>query len=69
MLLQVIEKTTYKMEIPTDDISKIEKGLHILSEMVGYATLDDSSFEKEREIVEEEWRSNLGKSKRLSRRI
>ena len=60
------EKTTYKMEIPTDDISKLEKGLHILSEMVGYATLDDSSFEKEREIVEEEWRSDLGKSKRLS---
>ena len=59
------EKTTYKMEIPTDDISKLEKGLHILSEMVGYATLDDSSFEKERKIVEEEWRSNLGKSKRL----
>ena len=59
------EKTTYKMEIPTDDISKIEKGLHILSEMVGYATLDDSSFEKEREIVEEEWRSDLGKGKRL----
>ena len=23
------EATTYKMEIPTDDISKIEKGLHI----------------------------------------
>jgi len=59
------EKTTYKMEIPTDDISKLEKGLHILSEMVGYATLDDSSFEKERKIVEEEWRSDLGKSKRL----
>jgi zinc protease len=39
------EKTTYKMEIPTDDISKLENGLHILSEMVGYATLDDSSFE------------------------
>ena len=59
------EKTTYKMEIPTDDISKLEKGLHILSEMVGYATLDDSSFEKEKKIVEEEWRSDLGKSKRL----
>jgi zinc protease len=59
------EATIYKMEIPTDDISKIEKGLHILSEMVGYATLDDSSFEKEKKIVEEEWRSDLGKSKRL----
>ena len=59
------ETTTYKMEIPTDDISKIEKGMHILSEMVRYASLDDSSFEKERKIVEEEWRSDLGKSKRL----
>ena len=59
------ETTSYRMEIPTDDISKIEKGIHILSEMVGSASLEDSSFEKERKIVEEEWRSRLGKSKRL----
>ena len=59
------ETTSYRMEIPTDDISKIEKGIHILSEMAGYASLDDSSFEKERKIVEEEWRSDLGKSQRL----
>ena len=59
------ETTTYKMEIPTDDISNIEKGIHILSEMMGYASLTDASFEKERKIVEEEWRSDLGKNKRL----
>ena len=53
------------MEIPTDDIFKIEKGIHILSEMVGYASLNDTSFEKERKIVEEEWRADLGKGKRL----
>ena len=45
------ETTSYSMEIPTDDISKIEKGIHILSEMVGFASLEDSSFEKERKIV------------------
>tara|TARA_B100000767_G_scaffold137173_1_gene129854 strand:- start:205 stop:2997 length:2793 start_codon:yes stop_codon:yes gene_type:complete len=59
------ETTSYRMEIPTDDISKIEKGIHILSEMLGSASLEDSAFEKERKIVEEEWRSGLGKSKRL----
>jgi zinc protease len=59
------ETTSYSMEIPTDDISKIEKGIHILSEMVGFASLEDSSFEKERKIVEEEWRSRLGKNRRL----
>ena len=59
------ETTSYRMEIPTDDISKIEKGIHILSEMVGFASLEDSSFEKERKIVEEEWRARLGKNSRL----
>ena len=59
------ETTTYKMEIPTENISNIEKGINILSEMVGHASLTDASFDKEREIVEEEWRSDLGKSKRL----
>jgi len=59
------ETTIYKMEIPTEDISNLDKGIHILSEMVGHASLTDDSFEKEREIVEEEWRSSLGKSQRL----
>ncbi len=59
------ETTDYRMEIPTDDLSKIDKGIHILSEMVGYASLEDYSFEKERKIVEEEWRSDLGKNQRI----
>ena len=33
--------------------------------MVGYASLTDEAFDKEREIVEEEWRSGLGASQRL----
>ncbi len=59
------ETTIYKMEIPTEDISNLDKGIHILSEMVGHASLTDASFEKERKIVEEEWRSDLGKNQRL----
>ena len=59
------ETTTYKMELPTDNDLYLEKGIHILSEMVGHANLTDASFDKERKIVEEEWRSGLGKKQRL----
>ena len=59
------ETTTYKMELPTENYLYLEKGIHILSEMVGHANLTDASFEKERKIVEEEWRSGLGKNQRL----
>ena len=59
------ETTNYKLTIPTDDLTKIDKGINILSEMVGYASLTDEAFDKEREVVEEEWRSGLGASQRL----
>ena len=60
------ETTNYKLTIPTDDLTKIDKGINILSEMVGYASLTDEAFDKEREVVEEEWRSGLGASQRLN---
>ena len=59
------ETTNYKLTIPTDDLTKIDKGINILSEMVGYASLTDEAFDKEREVIEEEWRSGLGASQRL----
>jgi len=59
------ETTNYKLTIPTDDLTKIDKGLNILSEMVGYASLSDEAFDKEKKVVEEEWRSGLGVSQRL----
>jgi len=59
------ERTVYKFNIPTEKKEFLEKGIHILSEMSSFANLDNDSFEKERKIVEEEWRRDLGKSKRL----
>ena len=59
------EKTVYKFNIPTEKKENIEKGIHILSEISNFAILDDESFEKERKIVEEEWRLGLGREKRL----
>ena len=59
------ETTVYKFNIPTEKKEFIEKGIHILSEISNFANLDDESFDKERKIVEEEWRIDLGKDKRL----
>ena len=59
------EKTVYTFSIPTEKTGFIEQGIHILSDISNFANLDDQSFEKERKIVEEEWRGSLGKDKRL----
>ena len=59
------ETTFYKYSIPTEKKENIEKGIHILSEISNFAILDDESFEKERKIVEEEWRRGQGRKKRL----
>ena len=52
-------KTNYQFEIPTDDINNVEKGIQILSDIAGNLDLKDDQFEKERKIVEEEWRQDL----------
>ena len=59
------EKTVYTFSIPTEKTGFIEQGIHILSDISNFANLNDQSFEKERKIVEEEWRGSLGKDKRL----
>ena len=59
------EKTVYTFSIPTEKTEFIRQGIHILSDISNFANLDDQSFEKERKIVEEEWRGSLGKDKRL----
>ena len=59
------ERTVYKFKIPTEKKENIEKAIHILSEISNFANLDDESFEKERKIVEEEWRLDLGRKERM----
>ena len=56
------ETTSYYFDVPTTDLQVFEKGIHIISEMMFAANLEDEYFEKERKIVEEEWRRSLDKS-------
>jgi zinc protease len=59
------ERTIYKFQIPTSDEKYLDTGIHILSEIGSELTLEDEAFEREKKIVEEEWRRGLGKFNRI----
>ncbi len=58
-------KTVYKFQVPTNTDEPLNTGIHILSEIASELTLEDEAFERERKIVEEEWRMDLGKFDRI----
>jgi zinc protease len=60
------EKTIYKFQIPTNDEKYLDTGVHFLSEIGSELTLEDEAFDRERKIVEEEWRRGLGKLDRIN---
>ncbi|WP_440677434.1 M16 family metallopeptidase [Candidatus Pelagibacter sp. HIMB1587] len=53
-------KTTYKFEIPTDDIKNVETAIQILADIAKNLNLTPEAFERERKIVEEEYRTDIG---------
>jgi len=57
-------KTVYEYEIPTDNPINVETTIKILADISNNLTLEGEAFERERKIVEEEWRTDLGASKR-----
>ena len=60
------ERTVYKFQIPTSDEKYLDTGIHFLSEIGSELTLEDEAFDRERKIVEEEWRKSLGKLDRIN---
>ena len=57
-------ETVYEYEIPSDNPENIATTIKILADISNNLTLEDEAFERERKIVEEEWRSDLGATKR-----
>ena len=53
-------KTTYKFEIPTDDLKNVETTIQILADIAKNLNLTPEAFERERKIVEEEYRTDIG---------
>jgi len=59
-------KTIYKFQVPTNTTEPLDTGIHFLSEIAdGSLSLEDEAFERERKIVEEEWRRDLGSLDRI----
>jgi len=56
--------TNYEYEIPTDDPKNLETTIQIFADVIKNLTLEADAFERERKIVEEEWRGDLGSDQR-----
>ena len=58
--------TSYEFEVPSDNLENIKTTLEILADISNNLSLEGEAFERERKIVEEEWRRKLGADKRYS---
>ena len=61
--------TTYKLTVSTEDGEQFDTGLDILKEWAFNALLDEEEYEKEREVVHEEWRGQRGAWARMMDQI
>ena len=59
------DETVYKLEVPSDNLDYIAKGLDVLRDWAGDVTFDPKEVEKERGVVKEEWRLGRGAGMRL----
>jgi zinc protease len=59
------DETVYMLQVRTDDKALLEKGLLVLEDWAGGVAFDDEEIDKERGVVESEWRSGLSPQERL----
>ena len=57
-------ETVYKFEIPTNNKKNVETAIQILADIAKNLDLTPEAFERERKIVEEEYRTDIGGDKR-----
>src|SRR5205823_5295634 len=62
------DDTEYMLEVPTDRESLLARGLDVLTDFAGGATLTDREIQKERGVVLEEWRLGQGAEERMLRK-
>lgn len=55
-------ETSYDFEIPTDNMENVETAIQILADIAQNLDLTPDAFERERKIVEEEYRKDIGES-------
>ena len=61
------DETVYKLQVRTDSLDLLDKGLLILADWAQGITFDSLEIEKERGVVLSEWRTRLSPDDRLQR--
>ena len=61
--------TVYQFKLPTDDEAKLLKGISILSDIAWQLSFEPSEIERERGIIQEEWRLGQSAQQRIQDQI
>ncbi len=59
------DETVYMLEVRTDDKDLFDKGLLVMEDWAGGVSFDNEEIDKERGVVESEWRTRLSPSQRM----
>lgn len=59
------DETVYMLQVRTDSAEILDKGLLVLEDWAGGISFDDEEIDKERGVVESEWRSRLSANQRM----
>ena len=59
------DETVYMIEVPTDSLETVIKGIQILKEWASAVSFDSAEVEKERGVIIEEWRLGRGAEARI----
>jgi len=59
------DETVYMIKVPLDNQEYVQKGLQVLYDWASQVTDSDDEINKERGVIHEEWRGELGAQKRM----
>lgn len=59
------DETVYMLQIRTDDQEQFDKGILVMKDWAGGVSFDDTEIDKERGVVESEWRTRLSPNQRM----
>ncbi len=63
------DETVFMLEVPTDSPQDIDTALLILHDWSHYLSFNDTEIDKERGVIEEEWRLGRGANDRMMRKV
>ncbi len=59
------DETVYMLQLPTDKEGLVDKGLLVMSDWATGIAFEGSEIDKERGVIESEWRTGLGANERM----